>query len=109
VNEQKEYQAEGIEWSFISFPSNQDALELIDAKKKGIFSMIDDECMMPQGSDTKLAGRMYAALLGPQGSPNFSATNAQKVRFEFSIRHYAGVVLYAVHSFLVRSKLCVYS
>ena len=49
VNEQREYKEEGIEWHFVEFSSNQDCLDLIESKPKGIFSMLDDECMVPQG------------------------------------------------------------
>lgn len=49
MNEQREYKEEGIEWHFVEFSSNQDCLDLIDSKPKGIFSMLDDECVVPQG------------------------------------------------------------
>lgn len=40
-NEQDDYEKEGIQWSFISFPDNQDALELIDKRVFGILSILD--------------------------------------------------------------------
>lgn len=40
--EQQEYQKEGIEWSFITFPDNQDVLDLIDRKHDGILSLLDE-------------------------------------------------------------------
>ncbi len=41
--EQIEYQREKIEWSFIEFPDNQDCLDLIEHKQKGMIAMLDDE------------------------------------------------------------------
>lgn len=48
--EQIEYDAEGIEWSFIEFPNNQDCLDLIGMPGKGIFALLDDECKIPKGN-----------------------------------------------------------
>eukprot|EP00584_Thalassiosira_punctigera_P017824 CAMPEP_0172562712 /NCGR_PEP_ID=MMETSP1067-20121228/98149_1 /TAXON_ID=265564 ORGANISM="Thalassiosira punctigera, Strain Tpunct2005C2" /NCGR_SAMPLE_ID=MMETSP1067 /ASSEMBLY_ACC=CAM_ASM_000444 /LENGTH=147 /DNA_ID=CAMNT_0013352999 /DNA_START=1 /DNA_END=441 /DNA_ORIENTATION=- len=39
--EQAEYEHEGIEWSNIEFPDNQEALDLIEAKRLGIFAVLD--------------------------------------------------------------------
>lgn len=100
INEQREYAEEGIEWSFIEFQSNQVTLDLIELRQKGVFAMVDDECVMPQGTDTKLAGRMYAAF---QSSEKFSVSSAQKVAFQFCIHHYAGKVVYSTNNFLVQS------
>ena len=99
--EQIEYKEEGIEWSFISFPSNQDCLDLIEKKKTGIFAMLDDECVIPKGSDANLAQRMYAALAQ---TPRFSATTAQKNNCQFQIAHYAGEVVYTTHTFCDKNK-----
>ena len=97
--EQAEYEAEGIEWSFISFPDNQDCLDLIDNKRKSIFRLLDDECMLASGSDTKFAGRMISEL---GEYDRLSVSPAQKTLYQFSIRHYAGDVVYHTKTFLVR-------
>jgi myosin-5 len=99
--EQIEYKEEGIEWSFISFPSNQDCLDLIEMKKKGIFAMIDDECVIPKGSDANLASRMYAALAQ---TPRFSANTNHRNNCQFQIAHYAGEVVYTTYTFCDKNK-----
>ncbi|CAM9507367.1 unnamed protein product, partial [Heterosigma akashiwo] len=58
------YDREGIEWSFIEFPDNQDCLDLIEGKPQGLIAMLDDECRLPKGQDSKYAGRLYQALEG---------------------------------------------
>lgn len=96
--EQADYEAEGIEWSFVSFPDNQDCIDLIDDKKKSIFRLLDDECMLMGGSDVKFANKM-AAELGE--CERFTVSPFQKTKSQFCIRHYAGEVIYSVTTFLV--------
>jgi myosin-5 len=42
--EQQEYEREGIEWSFISIPDNQDVLDLTETKHTGKKSKLDEQC-----------------------------------------------------------------
>ena len=99
--EQKEYQEEGIEFNFVEFKNNKETLELIEAKGRGIFSMIDDECFIPRGSDANLAQRMYVSLVH-ENSFSFSATN--KTKNEFVIHHFAGSVTYTCTTFTDKNK-----
>ena len=99
--EQIEYKEEGIEWSFVEFPNNQDCLDLIEKKKTGLFAMLDDECVVPKGNDANLAKRMYGALTE---SSRFSATNSQKSNCLFCINHYAGPVIYSTEKFVEKNK-----
>ena len=39
--EQQEYQKEGIDWSFIAFPDDQDVLDLMEKRHDGILSVLD--------------------------------------------------------------------
>jgi myosin-5 len=99
--EQKEYEAEKIQWSFISFPDNQDCLDLIEHKQKGMLAMLDDECRLPGASDEKFSSRLYKAY---DGNNRFSATPAQKRDSMFCVRHYAGVVVYCARTFVEKNK-----
>lgn len=99
--EQMEYEKEGITWSFIDFPDNQDTLTLIDGKPIGLLSLLDDQCMIPKGSDEGLA-RQYYEKLG--GREIFSASSKEKVNFMFSIQHYAGKVSYDSQGFCEKNK-----
>lgn len=60
-NEQDEYEQEGIQWSFISFPDNQDALDLICKKGYGILNILDDQCRAP-GTTDKTAASKYVLV-----------------------------------------------
>lgn len=99
--EQAEYQREQINWSFVEFPDNQDCLDLIEQKGTGIIAMLDDECRLPKGSDANFAGRLHKALIDHK---RFAATAAQKRNGEFSVKHYAGLVVYNTATFLDKNK-----
>jgi myosin-5 len=53
--EQEEYEHEGINWSFIPFPDNQDVLDLIWKKGYGILNILDDQCRAPGTTDKTFA------------------------------------------------------
>ena len=99
--EQLEYKKEKIEWSFISFPDNQDCLDLIEHKLTGILAMVDDECRLPKATDERLAARMYKSL---ESHSRFTATAPQKRDSMFCIKHYAGPVVYCTTTFVDKNK-----
>jgi len=99
--EQQEYEKEGIMWKFISFPDNQDVLDLIDKKHTGIMALLDEQCILPKSTDEKLTRYLYARC---DKHPRFSASSAQRVDYVFSIDHYAGYVEYTTESWLEKNK-----
>ena len=99
--EQQEYEKEGIMWKFITFPDNQDVLDLIDAKHTGILALLDEQCILPKSTDQKFTRYLYARC---DRHPRFSATSAQRVDYLFSIEHYAGLVEYTTDSWLEKNK-----
>jgi ankyrin repeat protein len=99
--EQQEYEKEGIMWKFISFPDNQDVLDLIDKKHFGILALLDEQCILPQSTDQKFTRYLYARC---DKHNRFSATSAQRVDYLFSIEHYAGYVAYNTDSWLEKNK-----
>lgn len=100
--EQAEYEQENIAWAFIEFPDNQDCLDTIQAPKIGILSMLDDECRLPKGSDRNFAKRMYDQYVPDKqtvsDNTRFHATNLQKSKNIFAVRHFAGLVNYTVET-----------
>ncbi|KAF4032858.1 FYVE zinc finger domain-containing protein [Phytophthora infestans] len=79
VQEQQIYMAEGIDWTNISYPSNAACLALFDDKSNGLFSLLDQECLMPKGSNQALSTKFYryhgrqgsTGVLQPQSSRTF--------------------------------------
>uniref|UniRef100_A0A7S3L5G5 Myosin motor domain-containing protein n=1 Tax=Amphora coffeiformis TaxID=265554 RepID=A0A7S3L5G5_9STRA len=108
--EQAEYSAENIEWAFIEFPDNQDCLDTIQAPKVGVLAMLDDECRLPKGSDRNFAKRMFDQYLPEKNmtvseNTRFHATNVQKAKSIFCIRHFAGLVAYTAETnFMEKNK-----
>lgn len=99
-NEQAEYEAEGIEWSFIEFPENQDAIDLIDSNS-GILRILDDQCRAPGPSDKSFAINVYQQC---SASNRFIASRKQQATYKFSILHYAGPVEYSVDGFIEKNR-----
>jgi myosin-5 len=99
--EQQEYEREGIEWSFIAFPDNQDVLDLIETKRTGILSILDEQCRLPTCTDMSFARATYEKWCD---HARFTASNNQKVSGAFSIHHYAGLVEYTTANFLEKNK-----
>lgn len=99
--EQQEYEKEGIMWKFISFPDNQDVLDLIDGKRTGILALLDEQCILPRSTDRKLTGNLYGRC---DKHPRFCASSSQRVDFLFSIEHYAGFVEYNTDAWIEKNK-----
>lgn len=99
--EQREYESEGVDWKYIDFCDNQDCVNLISQRPTGILSLIDEECVMPKGSDTTLASKLYRACTS---HPRFEASRIQRARGSFTIVHYAGHVEYSSDGFLEKNK-----
>ena len=99
--EQMEYEKEGILWKYISFPDNQDVLNLIDQKHAGILAILDEQCIVPQSTDEKFTRYLYSKC---DKHKRFSASSAQRVDYKFSIDHYAGDVEYSTENWLEKNK-----
>lgn len=108
--EQEEYEAEGIQWAFISFPDNQDCLDTIQQKKTGVLAMLDDECRLPRGSDRNFCQRLLDQWLPEKGqtvseNTRIHSSKMQQGRSVFCVRHFAGLVEYsALTSFMEKNK-----
>lgn len=92
--EQEEYEREEIDWSFIEYIDNIERLNIIHGKKLSIFRYLDQECMLPNGSDGGLISK-YTKL----SSPYISFTKLGLPKGEFTFSHYAGDVTYNIHGF----------
>ena len=100
-NEQEEYEREGIEWSFIEFPENQDVLDLIDKRGSGILNILDDQCRAPGTTDRSFASDVYSKCTG---HVRFRASRKQVAVFQFEVHHYAGFVEYTTDGFVEKNR-----
>ena len=100
-NEQEEYEREGIEWSFIEFPENQDVLDLINKRGQGILNILDDHCRAPGATD-----RSFAADIFNKCTPHsrFQSSRKQTAALQFEVNHYAGPVEYTIQGFVQKNR-----
>lgn len=99
--EQAEYEEEGIGWSNIDFPDNQETLDLIEAKRVGIFSVLDEQCRLPKRTDLTFAKALHDSC---EKNEFYVASQMQQSKGSFSIVHYAGEVEYDSSGFIVKNK-----
>jgi len=100
-NEQAEYEREGIEWSFIEFPENQDVIDLIDKRGSGILCILDDQCRAPGTSDRSFALDIFNKC---KSHARFSANRKQTALLQFCVNHYAGPVEYTSYGFIEKNR-----
>ena len=91
---QELYRSEGIQWKQIAYSDNRDCLDLLQDKKAGLFSLLDDVCRLPKPSDTAYLQRVYDQHLGKskrlqQPKPGKSSGFHQSPREAFVVEHFA--------------------
>jgi myosin-5 len=99
--EQQEYEREGIEWSFISFPDNQDVLDLIDERRTGILSILDEQCRLARCTDMTFTNAMVQSC---KDHSRFESSILQQGAGKFTVEHYAGPVEYTTTNFIEKNK-----
>ena len=93
------YQREQIPWDPLDFPDNQDSVDLLADARMGIFSMLDEECVVPQGSDKGFCNKIIAKYA------SHKRFDVIKTKSDwFVIRHFAGPVSYASEGFLDKNR-----
>ena len=103
ILEQEEYKSEGIDWVFEDFGMDlQASLDLIE-KPLGIMSLLEEECMVPKGTDMSYKDKLIKQHLGK--STAFGKIKKQgKIEAHFELYHYAGTVQYNVVDWLLKNK-----
>ncbi|CAK4650621.1 unnamed protein product [Aphanomyces euteiches] len=99
--EQREYEAEAIPWTFVDYPTNDACVALFEARPIGLFSLLDEQCVIPRGNDSQLAAKFYDSFTS---HASFEASKLQQGKAQFVIQHYAGAVLYSTAGFCDKNK-----
>lgn len=105
--EQKEYEDEGIEWSYIEFVDNQDVLDIIEGtgsnrtKQPGVLDLLDESCKFPRSDHRDFAQKLYSSDFISNSS---RFTKPKLSQEDFIIEHYAGPVKYSTLNFLEKNK-----
>lgn len=95
--EQEEYELDGIDWKRVDFEDNHECLDLFEKKPLGLLSLLDEESNAPMATDMSFANKLKQHLVG---NPYYKGENGGA----FSIRHYAGEVLYDTSGFLEKNR-----
>eukprot|EP00759_Apiculatamorpha_spiralis_P035995 PhF_6_TR36369/c0_g1_i1/m.53425/K10357/MYO5; myosin V len=93
-----ECKAEGVNISDITFPDNGPCMDLLMGKS-GIMSMLDEECMLGQGSDDGFLNKVEQAK-----SSHAFFLRKKLTKNTFIVKHYAGDVSYTVTNFLDKNR-----
>jgi len=97
--EQIEYESEGIDWTEIKFPDNQECINLL-AGKNSLIDMLDEETRLPKGSSDNFTKR----FLKRYNNNKYLEGNKKYAGSKFTIRHYAGEVEYTTDYFYEKNK-----
>ncbi|CAM9773650.1 unnamed protein product, partial [Discosporangium mesarthrocarpum] len=97
---QVEYKEQGIPWSHIDFTDNAVVLAMIEEPRKGLLPLLDEECMLPKGTDEAYTSK---AVRSYKDHPNFSKDRLA-TSLQFSIAHYAGEVIYDTLGFVEKNR-----
>ena len=102
VLEQLEYDAEGITWDTMAFQDNKEVLELMAAKRTGLFVSLDEQAMLgDRASDENWLGVISQTHLGKSrrfGRPKIAPED------KFTITHYASAVTYHATGCVARNN-----
>eukprot|EP00933_Yihiella_yeosuensis_P053397 TRINITY_DN5162_c1_g1_i1.p1 TRINITY_DN5162_c1_g1~~TRINITY_DN5162_c1_g1_i1.p1 ORF type:complete len:1220 (+),score=306.13 TRINITY_DN5162_c1_g1_i1:2-3661(+) len=97
--EEQLYEREGIPWDALDFPDNQEAVDLLQAKSTGIFAMLDEECVVPNGSDQGFVNKMMKQHKGHRRFDELKTKPSW-----FVVKHFAGPVGYCSEAFLDKNR-----
>jgi len=98
-SEQKEYVQEGIPWNSASFIDNKECIELVEKKSYGLISLLDDECLMPKGSEQSLLEKYNGNYINH--NPYYQRNLAKGT---FAVKHFAGDVVYQTDGWLEKNR-----
>lgn len=107
--EQALYEKEGLKLKKINYTDNQDCIDLIEAKGKGIFDILDEENKLPRPSFTHFTTEVHSKNKNHYrlNVPRKSALKTHKEMTDeqgFLIKHYAGAVCYQTAKFIEKNN-----
>lgn len=107
--EQLLYQREALLWNPIDLPDNQDTIDLVTRKPYGIYAILDSTCIQPKGDDVAFTSNLfkqfkYHPKLRKVERREARGSKQQEAVNGFTIKHYAGTVLYNAKEFLIKNS-----
>ncbi|GAB5355279.1 hypothetical protein AAMO2058_000191700 [Amorphochlora amoebiformis] len=108
-SEQDEYKSEGIKWVPVKYFNNKIVCDLIEKKPNGILKYLDDECVLPKGTDKTFYDKLVNVSFF-RNHKHFAIPDVKEqgrgknYKPSFILKHYAGDVKYCVAGFLDKNK-----
>ncbi|XP_050304041.1 myosin heavy chain 95F isoform X1 [Anthonomus grandis grandis] len=107
--EQELYKREGLSVPEISFTDNQDCIDVIESKVKGILTILDEESKLPKPSYVHFTEEVHKVWgknfrLGLPRSSKLKAHRSIRDDEGFLIRHFAGAVCYQTKQFIDKNN-----
>lgn len=87
--EQETYESEGIDVDKIETIDNEDILQFLEAKKTGLFALLDEELRLPRGSDS--------GFLKKVEKEHKEKSSRFRQDFRYSIQHHISLLLLCSH------------
>lgn len=91
--EQNEYSSEGIPVDHVEFSDNSECIDIIEGNP-GIIRLLDEEVVIPKGSDQALVEKLHRQFFPDEKSRHPKYSLIRKKKHIFIISHYAGDVEY---------------
>jgi len=87
----------------VQYQDNQEVITLVEEKRNGIFAVLDEECIVPKGTDKSFCSKVHTMHAGsPRLSiPLISKKSKTKLHKDegFIVSHFAGQVCYNTKGF----------
>ena len=100
--EQAEYASEGIPWENVEYTDNSQCIQLITGKPMGILALLDEEAIVPRGSDKAFHDKITQHLTR---NPHFVPPGRLKTTdLQFGVKHYAGTVQYKCEGLIEKNR-----
>eukprot|EP00697_Spironema_sp_BW2_P016732 gnl/Spiro4/8126_TR4286_c0_g1_i1.p1 gnl/Spiro4/8126_TR4286_c0_g1~~gnl/Spiro4/8126_TR4286_c0_g1_i1.p1 ORF type:complete len:1210 (+),score=449.32 gnl/Spiro4/8126_TR4286_c0_g1_i1:55-3684(+) len=97
--EEEVYRNEQVRFTHVEFIDNQQCLDLIERPPIGVLPSLDEECIMPNGSDGGFLQKLHN-----KHKDNVRYKPDLRSREVFNITHYAGQVPYDSTGFMEKNK-----
>lgn len=100
INDEEECRREGIQTPNIEFPDNSECVNMLDAKRVGIFSMLDEECNFKGGSTDRFTTNLWEEWAGRN---QYFVKPKSTIPNQFGVNHYAAFVNYNTAEWLEKN------
>ena len=104
VMEQEEYSREGIHFDICEYKDNSATIALFEKVPKGLISLMDEEIVIPKGSDEKLLEKIFSNHMKKDLLSRAMARKEKSSQTKFVLNHFAGEVAYDITGFLEKNK-----